>query len=440
MKEKANLKNKIKFDPLKINAAIKIQNWWRIISFRNHKIILIQSQLRGYLSRKVLNELISYANILSMRIIQLNKSILIPIIKPFFTILYDNYALKSQNNDFLKIVIFLQTQIRKFLLLKGTKNGYLYNGLKRIQDILNKKKREFLKQIKITKIGILKRQKRCFKFNKGFEAIHKYCLRRNLNQLSKYAKLIRIVEKRLFIKYQIIFKHYFGVFSKNKKGFPVINVNNLCKTLIKVISHKAMKNILHWNNKTKALSALVKNLILTESINSVSYFQKWFFSSKKKKENYLNSLYLMVNSFHNKNLERIRQEFIKWKIISPKNYLIILRTKLLKNIICNLIKSKHSAIQNSFAKLRRKPSQICFNLLKGLGKLIMFIKLLEEKKFLFDKLTNKWLRSKKLNTRVIDLHKIYLNAREITLKNYLNRLISTHISYSNCSKIIKVIM
>lgn len=225
MKEKAMTKNKT--DIRRNNAAIIIQNWYRAILYRNKNLILLQAHIRGYLARKSITELISYANILNLRLTKLQKSITIPFIKPFFVVIYDNFALESQANDFLKIIIFLQKKIRKYFKMKIHKNTNLIKTIKKIQDILNKKKRETLKFLKITKVGVLKRQKWYFKLNKGFELIHKYSIRRKLYKLASFARLNGMIEHILLNIKQIKLRYFFRLMNTKCVKYILFKVNSI---------------------------------------------------------------------------------------------------------------------------------------------------------------------------------------------------------------------
>jgi hypothetical protein len=196
MKELA-MKNKVNLDPKKLEAAVKIQSWWKIILFRNKKLILLQAFIRGYLARKAITELISYANILNLRLTHLMKSSSVPHLKRVFNHLYDNFAVEAQANDFLNIVIFLQKKVRQYLGAKFEKTAKVRRIISRIQEVFNKRIKDPYKLIRVSKIGILKRQKRYFKYNKGFEVVHKYLLRKKLNRLISHVRLNTIVNKRL---------------------------------------------------------------------------------------------------------------------------------------------------------------------------------------------------------------------------------------------------
>ncbi len=196
MKELA-MKNKVNLDPKKLEAAVKIQSWWKIILFRNKKLIRLQAFIRGYLARKAITELISYANILNLRLTQLIKSTSVPHVKRVFNHLYDNFAVEAQANDFLNIVIFLQKKVRQYLGAKFEKTTKVRRIISRIQEVFNKRMKDPYKLIRVSKMGILKRQKRYFKYNKGFEVVHKFLLRKKLNKLINYVRLNTIVNKRL---------------------------------------------------------------------------------------------------------------------------------------------------------------------------------------------------------------------------------------------------
>ena len=219
MKKKSiMIKSRNYYDQRIIDAVIIIQNWWRIILFRNRRIIQIQSHIRGFLARKGINELITYANILNLRLAQLHKSLSIPFIKPFFEVLYDNFALESHANDFLNIVLYLQIRIRKFLIEKKGKSSNFRKAIKKMQDIKNKRRLITFKLIKISKRGLITRQKQYFKYNKGFEVIHKYSLRKKLNKLSNFCKLKSIIERILRSYKNRKMNYYFNHFNLKRKN------------------------------------------------------------------------------------------------------------------------------------------------------------------------------------------------------------------------------
>ena len=203
--------------------------------------------------------------------------------------------------------------------------------------------------------------------------------------------------------------------------YKIFNLK-LCESAKKFIISNYFKKILpkpEFGMKfNKCSSSLLKSLVNKKSMKQrSSLIKRWSFVAKQLKKR-LKFLKKKVCQIHILYLDYLKKLLNKWKANLPNKFLGKLRINTLKSITKGIIKFKNERVQKAFNKWRILKKDDKLDFLKGLGKILNSIKLVEDKKSLLRFLIKNTRINKFKEFLIKSIKKQLIQSRTILKKSF----------------------
>jgi hypothetical protein len=327
----------ISLENLKIAKCVRIQRWWTGIYFKFSNARKIQSNFRGFISRKKFFEFLQSEHEKIYKLMDFERLIRRPFIRRSLNGIFSDFAKISKEKRKLKFIKLIQRRVREYLSMLRENR---YNGFFILHDLFRYRELKYFRKLKymlenLKYLKILQHSIKFFLFKK----------RTLKNKLAKFnSRIFFIMTKFIFSKF------IFRMKSKNK-------INQIRKTLINLEDFNLLLKLNFYFNKLKKRINLIKfkenkiqqatklfNLITKGYVYHILMKNIKIILSKKK---YL--IYLVRNIIRENN-NRLKESFLIWTM---------------KTLNLKMIENSKFNIARQFIKIFRLVSEKVENRKKG---------------------------------------------------------------------------